>query len=430
LTPWFVAAYRLAVVCAAIISNIMHGRFGRTFARALLLALVLAIFAPGRGAAAAETPPAKRWLLVLETSSTMQRRKEGTLQAIDSLLASKMDGQLRPGDTIGVWTFNSQLFAGQFPLKRWSAESAGSIRSEILEFAGGQPFARQPDIAQVLSALSKVVSNSPVITVLIFGSGEGTVAGTPFDNAINETWATWKAPQQKARMPILTILRGVDGRVSSHIVSPAQYSVELPPLPEPPPPVVSLPPPTEPSKPAQPAPPPAAEKPEAPRPKAPPLIISGKKEKTEAVAAELTNVVSGVVSQPPGTNLVPQSAAPVPAITTNDLKPATVTNAPAFPVALTNDAPKVASAEKAKPALPESRLENPKPVVPAPAVTGTALPVGKGEVQNERHAKWIWIAGLGMVAVFLVAGYLVRRPGRRSAHTSLITESLDRDDPK
>src|SRR5882724_1036018 len=62
-------------------------------------------------------PHSSRYLLIVETSRSMQRRTQGTLDAVRTLLASGMGGQMRRGDTLGVWTFNDQLYAGSFPLQ-------------------------------------------------------------------------------------------------------------------------------------------------------------------------------------------------------------------------------------------------------------------------------------------------------------------------
>src|SRR5260221_5161953 len=69
-----------------------------------------------------EPPLSKRYLFVLETSHAMQRRGDGTLQAIQNLLSGGIGGQLRRGDTIGFWTYDTDLHVGNFALQRWSPD--------------------------------------------------------------------------------------------------------------------------------------------------------------------------------------------------------------------------------------------------------------------------------------------------------------------
>src|SRR5436190_13833171 len=71
--------------------------------------------------------PANRYLLVIETSQAMQKRADGLAQTIQDLLSSALASQARRGDTLGLWTFNEELFAGQFPLQHWSPEGQKAI---------------------------------------------------------------------------------------------------------------------------------------------------------------------------------------------------------------------------------------------------------------------------------------------------------------
>ena len=50
-----------------------------------------------------------RYLLLVESSSAMQDRLDGTFRLIAELYTSGMGGRLQRGDTIGVWTFNNEI---------------------------------------------------------------------------------------------------------------------------------------------------------------------------------------------------------------------------------------------------------------------------------------------------------------------------------
>ena len=69
-------------------------------------------------------PPSNRCLLIVETSRSMQRRADAVLKTVQDLLTSGLSGQLRQGDTLGLWTFNEDLYAGRFPLQTWSPAGA------------------------------------------------------------------------------------------------------------------------------------------------------------------------------------------------------------------------------------------------------------------------------------------------------------------
>src|SRR5690242_9100252 len=78
--------------------------------------------------------PGSRYLLILETSRSMDHRANGTLHAIERLLLSGIGGQLRAGDTLGIWTYNSTLFAGRFPLQYWYPQTHNSTVQKALIF--------------------------------------------------------------------------------------------------------------------------------------------------------------------------------------------------------------------------------------------------------------------------------------------------------
>ncbi len=246
--------------------------------------------------------PANRYLLVVECSHPMQKRTEGTAQVVGDLFRSGMGGQLRPGDSIGVWTYNEELVGGRFPLQEWSSNSQQIVTARVLGFLKEQKCEKQPRLEKVLPALRRVLTGSEFITVVLISSGAGEMRGTPFDAEINKTYKSWRNQQQDTRMPFITVLRACRGQMTHYSVNPAPWEVQLPPLPQELL-VVRAPPKAAPAvvKPKPATPPPV-----------PPLIISGKK--PEPVAAVERADKTPAVAELPRTNTpVSTSQAAVPA---------------------------------------------------------------------------------------------------------------------
>ncbi len=174
----------------------------------------------------------KRYLFVLETSHAMQRRADGTLQAIQNLLSGGIGGQLRRGETVGFWTYDTDLHAGNFALQRWSPDTHRPICLRVANFVKEQKYQGVAKMDKVLAAMESIIKDSPLITVIFISDGTQEIQGTPFDERINESFKMWKSEQQSARMPLITILRGIDGKVAQFSVNPAQWQVEMPPLPD------------------------------------------------------------------------------------------------------------------------------------------------------------------------------------------------------
>ena len=213
-------------------AGIRFPRLGRV-GFVLFVAMSVALSALNLAAQIAPARPgsSNRYLLIVDTSSPMQRRADAVLKAVQGLLVSGMNGQLRRSDTLGVWTFNEDLYSGQFPLQQWSPETAGAITARALTFLKGQKYAKQPRLDKVLPALNRVVADSDLITVILITAGTENIQGTSFDDKINETYRLWRAEQLKARMPFLTVLRARGGHITECSVHPAPWRVELPPLP-------------------------------------------------------------------------------------------------------------------------------------------------------------------------------------------------------
>ena len=209
-------------------SQMSRLRFGF---RALLFVLVGLSVVRSWAQTNVATPSAKRYLLVIETSRAMQARMDGALNVVADLLTSGMGGQLRFGDTLGVWTFNEKLYAGQFPLQHWSSQGADGVTSQVVKFVRAQKYERTARPEKVLPALEGLVRSSSFITIILVTSGEEKLEGTPFDQAINDTYARWRVEQAKAQMPFATVLRAREGKITEYSVTAAPWRVQMPPLP-------------------------------------------------------------------------------------------------------------------------------------------------------------------------------------------------------
>jgi hypothetical protein len=175
--------------------------------------------------------PPNRYLIVLETSRTMAPRVEGIKRSLGELLSSAMRGQLHAGDTIGIWTFNTEVKRGSFPLEKWNPESASQTAVRVQSFIQDQNYAKAPDLSKVLRDLSPIAESSSHLLVLFVTSGESTLSGTPFDEPVNRAWKSWRSEQQRAKTPLVTAFRVRNGRLVDYTVNPGNWPVDLPPLP-------------------------------------------------------------------------------------------------------------------------------------------------------------------------------------------------------
>jgi len=399
-----------------------------------------------------------RFLFIFDTSRPMERRVDGALQTVQSVLSSSLKNQLRSGDTLGVWTYNEDLYTGRLPLQEWAPATANKITSTVSAFLIGQKFEKQPHFYQVLPTLQRLVTNSMLLTIVLVSSGEDEVHGTPFDDQINTTYTQWRAQQEKNRMPFVTLLRVVQGKMTACAVTAAPWPLDVPPLP----PEANV----AQTKSAAPV-----QKPGASTPRA--LVFSGRKngrvatnQPPEISAANpdlaASNTQTIVVTAAPGpdaavrpatsaTSEPPKPAStgtPAATVAGNEPQPASGTTPqqnptsaqlsesakPAQAVAHTEDTPKSPVSTEASPLqVPEAERRASQPARSSNALAGEALARTIPPAQIPADAPWDWLFStkgfLLLPAVLLGFVLWVRWIRKRRAEArrpiSLITRSLD-----
>jgi hypothetical protein len=265
----------------------------------------------------AERPIENRFLFIFDTSSDMRRCESSERSAIARLFAHGLNGQIQPGDSIGVWTFAEDVRAGQFPLQRWSPQNAATISSNILAFIKKQRYTKTTSFVQLTPLLQTVVGDSARLTILIFCDGDGQIRGTPFDETINGIFKENQRALHKAREPFVLILRSQFGQYVNYMVDAANGTIQFPQFPPPPaPPVTNSPPKPPPPK---------------PLPVLQPLIIIGTTVTNRLPPAltnqtiELSNQTSAVSAPPTNLALATNAEAAPP---TNSVSPTNAVSAP------------------------------------------------------------------------------------------------------
>ena len=351
--------------------------------RARIIAAVLfaGIFlVPGLRAQPTEQTVQNRFLFIFDTSWDMKYRVETVQKALDTMLATSLNGQLHAGDSMGVWTFNQDLRPGDFPLQSWDPNDAVMIASNITKFIGGQHYAKSARFAALQPLLNRVVQDSERLTVVIFCSGGSKVTGTPFDAGINQVFQEKLAKQKSAHQPFVIVWRSQLGQYVNCTMGFPPQPVDFtgfPPLPEPPPP---------------PAPKPTNAPPPAPLPAVPSLIIVGTKIESSPPLPQMAPTNSPAMTNPP------PATAPAPLPVAPTVAPVAPTNAPAVP--------------------PTNRVVA-KIIAPAP----TNAPASSPENSGSGNKNFL-IVGAGLLGAAIALGVVLWLRLHRK-DSSLITRSMN-----
>ena len=372
--------------------------------------------------------PANRYLLVVETSRAMQQHTNALFTTVRQLVGSKIAAQAHHGDTLGFWTYNEDVYHGVLPLQKWSTGSTAGITERVAGFLRAQKFEKIARLDKVIPALDRLNKNSQFITVILICLGDTDIQGTPFDDTINQFLRSWRNKEQDAGAPFVIALRGQDGTFVDYTLNPSPWPAELPGLPK------EL---LTPLKPVQPV---AMVTNKPPVATVPPLIVSGRKHDTTPAtvstvpATLVTSGGSAAASNAPAS--MPDSALASPI---GSPSPPTVTTArnPALeppPASAANPA-NLAANTRGQPAssqvLSQAVTNSPaleKHSATARVSNGAGPQTAEASVIPPAQTRHLALVVTGVVSVIALLGAVLlwRARPRRTADTSIITESFDR----
>ena len=367
-----------------------------------------------------------RYLLIVDTSSSMRRYAENASSALEKLLLSGMNGQLSEGDTIGVWTYNEDLYTGNFPLQHWKPELRQNITTEVTAFVKRQPFEKESHWEKVMPSLLRLVRESEKITVMFVSNGETKMVGSPFDRAINAIYDNSFEELKKQRDPFLTLLRAQRGRWIGYSVTWSPWPVEFPRfLPEAPKPVEAS---TTVAKEVK----PPAEPPPVSKPTPKPLIVIGKKPEPPPVTATDT---AKTPSEEPATAPTSEPMPPRQATTIQttveshaEEKPdaATASIAPVVEETTTSKIQHESSAQLPQ-IEPEQASSPSSEAVTAQAQTPPSQAAVAIQPQPKSRRSMYLVFGVSAIFGALGLAFFLMRNERKAPSASLITRSMERE---
>ena len=181
-----------------------------------------------------------RFLFVVETSLPMNRMSKAAVETVRELIGSGVQGQMQPGDSFGIWTFNEQLNT-DFPMQQWTEGAGEKLAQSSADFLKKKRFEKKGFLLTALQSLVPVVKSSRAITVILVSTGTEPMRGTPFDQQINSTYPVYARELREAKLPFVTTLVGRNGRLVAYSVNSSLGPIKIPNPPIAQPPVVAKP---------------------------------------------------------------------------------------------------------------------------------------------------------------------------------------------
>lgn len=171
----------------------------------LVLGWVLPAPAASSGSAKPKPPEptGNRYLFIVENSSAMERRDESTRQTVFEFINTGLRGRMLPGDTFGVWTFNSQPET-RFPMQVWDSSTRLDSATRVNIFLKDLGYHKRGNFERVWRDLQAVVASVNELTVVLVTDGSDRITGTPFDREINNTYRELGNELSTKKQPFIT----------------------------------------------------------------------------------------------------------------------------------------------------------------------------------------------------------------------------------
>jgi hypothetical protein len=162
----------------------------------------------------------------------MDRQQEVALDTVHQLILSGIQGRIREGDALGIWTFRDRLERRSFQPILWSPGRARDVANNVYRTLRDTEFTREPDLGLALSGVTAAAQATDRLTVFLVVSGTESVQGTPFDAEINQVFDQHARAMRKNRRPFVVVLVMDQGRTVAHATSPGGRTIYVPPVPE------------------------------------------------------------------------------------------------------------------------------------------------------------------------------------------------------
>lgn len=179
--------------------------------------------------------PVYRYLFVVDLSRAMAPHADAVRRAIFDCIAGGFDGQILPGETFGIWTYNDTANPRHFPPLTWQPSAAAEYADVAFRFLNLQRWQRtaRPDL--MLAEVFSAIRASPALTVFWFSATPVSMRNTPFGDSLEAFYRQIAAETQRARKPLLTTLVARSGEIAhaeaGFAVQPVRVPRRRPPAP-------------------------------------------------------------------------------------------------------------------------------------------------------------------------------------------------------
>ena len=192
-------------------------------------ALVCTVSVFGQTNRPATPPDGQRYLFVVDISASMRKIDDSTRQALFDLIYFGVGGQMKNGDTFGIWTFNERTYAGKVPMQTWDPEKVLVQASLAAKHLQAQTLEGKSNPQGALARVGSIVRNVKDLNIFLITDGTAPLIGTAFDQQVNPVYEQRAREREKLKKPFVTTFIARGGQVTNSSVTIAGEAIFVPP---------------------------------------------------------------------------------------------------------------------------------------------------------------------------------------------------------
>lgn len=208
-----------------------QNRNRRLFHAIVVLVLATSLTVPGaiRTAATPAVPPpdGNRFLFVVDLSSSLKKLALPCRQAVFDMIYTGLYGQMKAGDSYGLWTLNAEPNTGIYPMQHWQPDQTLALASHAAKFLRDQSLGRRARVEALMEKIFLVVTNVQDVVVFFISDESTQITGTPLDADLQTAYAHQAKATRKDPQPLITTLIARAGEIVSASVQRAGEPVLL-----------------------------------------------------------------------------------------------------------------------------------------------------------------------------------------------------------
>ena len=168
-----------------------------------------------------------RFLFVVETSSASSRLEHGGRQTVVDLIYTGIYGQMREGDTFGIWNFNEQVFAGTYPMQAWTRDDMEAA-TRAGQFLKSQKYAKKARLDLVAKQVGGLLRGVKDVNVFIISDPGIRLSSDAFGVQWARDYAEAARIARGVRQPVITTVVARHGSISNMLVTVGGEPFRLP----------------------------------------------------------------------------------------------------------------------------------------------------------------------------------------------------------